>query len=221
MVDINKEKDRKKRWYEENKERLKKERASKKVEIEPAKKDEKAKVDTLYTVRRYLTGGFYITTCIACTSILIYLMAGSLGYGFYGWCCAILLEIGIVTFGLVTSAQKTEAIAIKVGFVLFLAISTYVLYAGVTPGMTELQKTKLDLAKQQIANSREMPATYTTRKSQALKTAMKTIASIKTLEKNRIKDHNNTNVHLAIRFILIFENLIFARLLKRVFFQDK
>jgi thermostable 8-oxoguanine DNA glycosylase len=223
VTDISKEKERKKRWYEANKERIKQQRASKREASTVVEEPTHDEVPTPKRQNRDWPRTFaiacYASTCAACTFLLVKIMAESLGGTFEAITTAILVECGVLAFSLADTGNRSEDIFFKLSAAVLVGITSFVIWTGTGKGIGEVDKVKLDLANELVDSIKNMPSDYHKMRAESLKTLNNTLEGMKS--KTDYKSKGEGLVQLVIRLVLLFENLAFARLLKRVISQDR
>lgn len=213
-----KERERKRAWYEANKARLKEQRAAKESNLtvnESSNTDEFDKIRSRAHHPITILLVFYALVCVTSSMLLVYFSVQILGNNLIGWTSSVLLEIGIVTLSVLKPAKKAEYWGIKILFVIFTSISFIILWAGSMGSANKLVSLKMDLAHQLIENVKNTPKDHTSKKLDALKTAKNALDPINTTE-NHDPDIASKLSKMLIRLALMIENLLFAHLFYRL-----
>ena len=228
MADLSKsdrEKIRKKTWYEANKSRLKAERDAANGKVSKEKKPlETSKIaieNEIRNPKKIIVLTFLAVVVAISSGILVIFTVEILGEDLVGWTTAILLEVGILSLAVMKPTRSWEWWIVKVICVFFVGVSFYILHAGTEKNrqnfvsQDQISQLKIKLAGQLMTNAKGMPIDYLTKKNDALKLAAKELNSVNTGDLERLGDLM-VKSNLAIRVVLLLLNLIFCHAFVRL-----
>lgn len=230
-VDKEKEKARKRKWYLDNREKLKAKREAKKkgepfvittaeatvksLPKKPKKNIDKIKISKLC---------FFGTVVFAASALLVYFSVEVLGFHTIGWTTSILLEIGIVFLAIATPSNQYEFWFLKVCFVLFVVLSFFILKTGnETKRLEFISKdkvltTKMEAIKRLNESHDNLPDNRITDRQTLLENVAKLSLQLNPTVEGLANLGTNTN--LATRCMLLILNLIFSHAFIRTLMEN-
>jgi len=215
MTDIIKEKERKKRYYEKNKEKILAQKRQKRLEEKvPKETTEEKTVENSLDIRwkKIISVLTCLAICLTSSTILIAFTADAMGSTLVSWACAILLEASIVILAVVSPKNRMEWWIAKIFFVVFLVASIIILHTGIKKKIDPVSDAKVKLSQIMIDNAKNMPKDHTSNKKQSLDSAKNLLDEVKAAP---ITEQEYTQ-DMTIRIFLTIENLIFAYMLHKM-----
>jgi len=186
--------ERKAKWYQENKTRLK-------IARETKRKQAKKPSD-------YFVLTFLVVCILIISSVLVIYSTEILGTHPIGWITAIMLEVGVLTLTVMSPKKSTDWWVVKIAFCFTIAVSFLVLKNG-TESRSRVKNLRMTITENLATTARNMPVSYSTKRQAALTEASRNLDMV---------SYGNFESELAIRVALLLMNLIFAHALYRMAF---